>query len=258
MRVLTNSARSLTLAALCAALVWVAQGQTEAADPAFEVATVKVSVADNGNWSTSTGKGQFRLVNIPLQSCIQMAYDVKDYSLDGPAWLDSARFDIVAKPPAGTPLSQFNQMLRSLLVERFKLTFHREAKLLNGYALSLAKNGLKIQPAEPGLTGMGSGTGSLSGRGVSMVGIADQLSRQLNLPVQDFTGVVGVFDYKLRWTPDAGAPNMMADGQEHAAADPGPSVFSALQEQLGLKLEARKVPVDVLVIDHVEKTPIEN
>ena len=193
--------------------------------------------------------------NVSLKSWIERAYNLKDYSLSGPDWLDSECFDVIAKPPAGTPPEQFNSMLQTLLVERFKLAFHRESKVLPAYALLVDKQGAKIQPVEAGgPTGTTSGRGLLGGTKLSMTGFADLLSSKTDHPVQDLTGLEGVFTFKLTWTEDS----RPAVPGEPAESVTGPSLFVALQEQLGLKLEGRKLPVQILAVDHIERVPTEN
>jgi len=199
--------------------------------------------------------------NVSLKQCIETAFDVKDYSLSGPSWLDSVRFDILAKPPAASMPSEstaalppdFNGMLRTLLVDRFKLEFHRETKVLSAYALTVDKKGSKVQPVEgkDGRGGWGSGRGQIDVHGLTMAGFADVLSANLDRPVKDLTDLKGVFEFKLKWIP---GDTVSAETDNPAAA----SLFAAVQEQLGLKLEARKLAIEILVIDHVEKVPTEN
>ena len=148
-------------------------------------------------------------------------------------------------------------MLQTLLVERFKLAFHHESKMLPAYALIVDKKGAKIQPvSSDGQSGTSSGRGRLAGTKVSMAEFADQLSRQVDRPVQDLTALPGVFNFKLEWTED-NRPVTPGDGAPAESAL-GPSIYVALQEQLGLKLEGRKLPIQILVIDHIERVPTEN
>ncbi len=245
--------RAITISALTVFTSPAVFTQTTPA-PAFEVASVKPNKSGCGSTSTHTRSGEIVMENISLKGWMERAYNVKDYSLSGPPWLDSECFDVIAKPPAGTPQNRFNAMLQTLLVERFKLAFHHESKMLPAYALIVDKKGPKIQPVEAGgSTGTSSGRGRLTGSKVSMAEFAEQLSVQLDRPVQDLTRLQGVFDYKLLWTEDKpvapGAPDDSATG---------PSLFSAMQEQLGLKLEGRKLPVQILVVDHIERVPTEN
>lgn len=241
-----------------------------AAQPAFEVASIKLNTSgEPGSQMRSGGGGEIIMRNFSLKQIIKMAYEVKDYSLSGPEWLDSERFDINAKPPAGTARDQMRPMLRALLTERFKLAVHREPKTLSAYALVADKNGLKVKEVEAPGAGSGSqmrmGRGQLNAQKMSMAQLADSLAGTLDRPVVDKTEVKGVFDIKLEWTPDEsqpmGVPGGPGDGGERrpAADNPsGPSIFTALQEQLGLKLQGQKLPVEIVVIDHVEKVPTEN
>ena len=247
----TKLAPSLALAVLSAAALC-AQNP-----PAFEVASVKVSRPDSQGGVT-VNPGEIVWTKATLNELVKTAFNVKDYSLSAPAWLDSGEFDVTAKMPAGTPPGQLPMMLQALLVERFKLAYHFESRTTNGYALVIAKDGLKIRPADGGQQRSSVGPDRLMAKNTSLAQFANMLSVRLDRPVQDSTGIAGVFDFDLKWTRESGAPNMTPGAPTDAATDFGPSLFTALQEQLGLKLEARKLPVDVLVIDHAEKVPIEN
>jgi uncharacterized protein (TIGR03435 family) len=250
---------SLTSAKMAGALALavlfgsVARGQSA---PAFEAASLKPSGPDSSR-GVSVTSTQWVWSRATLHQLIQTAFDVKNYSFPAPAWMDGQEFDMVAKFPSGAPPRERSKMLQTLLVERFKLTFHYEPRTTNGYALVVAKGGMKVQPVEGGEQGGTMGPDRFTLRNTSLAQLANMLSYRLNLPVQDQTGKAGVFDFQMKWTPEAGPPAMA--GAPDAAADPnGPSLFNALQEQLGLKLETRKLPVDVLVVDHAEKTPVEN
>jgi uncharacterized protein (TIGR03435 family) len=187
---------------------------------------------------------------------------VKDYSLSGPDWLDSESFDVIAKPPVGTPQDQVPAMLRSLLAERFKLRFHRESKMLSAYALVVDKKGPKIHAVEAGgPNGTSTGKGRLTVHKVPMAAFADLLSHQLDRPVQDLTKLKGVFDFKLEYSPGDNQVVAPGDGTQRPTstdATASPSLFAALQEQLGLRLQARRLPIQILVIDHVERVPTDN
>lgn len=229
----------------------------------FEVASVKPSKSESQSSSWNTyGGGRIRMENISLKRMIEIAYDVRDYSLSGPAWLDSERFDVSATAAEGTlqdqhgpPMARFPlPMLRSLLIERFGLVVHQEPKPLSGFGLIVAR---KLPESHPmplqGNSSVNSDVNSEGGRmtatNASMEQIADFFARQLGQPVQDLTGQTEVFDVKFRWTPDERSAEATADA---------PSIFTAVQEQLGLKLRPQKVTVQVLVVDHVERTPTEN
>jgi uncharacterized protein (TIGR03435 family) len=227
------------------------------AQPAFEAASIRpADPAANGTY-THTNPGRTSLENFSLKDCIERAFEVKDFSLSAPAWLDSARFNIEAKAPAGAAPAQFNAMLQRLLIDRFHLEYHRETKAMSAYALVVDKRGLKAEKVEPGQFGYGSGRGMLDGFRVNMGQFAAILSEFVDHPVKDMTGLGGVYNIKLRWIPDAPAGR---GGEPVPAADASlpTSIFYALQEQAGLKLEPQKLPVTILVVDHIERQPTEN
>jgi uncharacterized protein (TIGR03435 family) len=187
--------------------------------------------------------------NVTLKACITWAYRMTDAQVYGPDWLASERFDIVAKTESGKPQPE---MLAAALSERFKLTVHRETKEMTVYALVAAKNGPKLKKGEPGEGDTTSRRGHLTATRTSMAGLARFLAGpnvRLGRLVVDKTGLEGVFDFTLDWTPENG---------DRKNADAPPSIFEALQEQLGLKLDAQKGPVEVLIVDHAEKVPTEN
>jgi uncharacterized protein (TIGR03435 family) len=148
-------------------------------------------------------------------------------------------------------------MLQTLLSERFKLVFHREQRPIPGYRLVLAKSGLKAQVSAPDRGSVGhSQRGHIEAEGCTLAQLALKLAEALKQPVLDATGIAGRFDLKLEWTPDdLQAKPPSADQRPLGAPEPGtgPSIFAALQEQLGLKLESSKIPAEVLVIDSAEK-----
>lgn len=214
----------------------------------FEVATVKPNKSGSNNSHSSTTDHGITAENVSLKQLIERVYDVAEYSLSGPVWLGDDKFDIAAKQPDGAPRAQMRLMLQSLLAERFGLVVHRESKLVSGYALMAGKKTptLHEKPADTG-TNTNTGRGTIKGTNVSMLDLAGLLSRQLDQPVQDQTGLSGVFDLSLEWSPD-----------QTQADDRASSLFTAIQEQLGLKLQAQKVTLDVLVVDHIERVPTEN
>jgi uncharacterized protein (TIGR03435 family) len=217
----------------------------------FEVTSVKPNRSGSNSSSTHTTSAGITADNVSLKQLIERAYGVVDYSLSGPAWLGDDKFDIAGKQAAGTPKGQMLPMLQALLAERFGLVVHREPKSLPGYVLIPGKKPptLHAKPADAG-TKTNVGRGTVKGTNLSMADLAGLLSRQLDQPVQDQTGLPGVFDVNLEWTPD--------QAQADPASDRLSSIFTAVQEQLGLKLQPQKVPVDVLVVDHVERVPTEN
>lgn len=156
------------------------------------------------------------------------------------------RFEINAKAEGPAKDPELLEMLRTLLAEQFQLAIHHEQKIAPAYALVVAKSGLKIKPVE-GATGSSSkgGRGVMTAKGVTMAKLAETLSRNLGAPVADLTETAGAFDFKLEWSVEGDANDAQS------------ALFEALQSQLGLKLESRKLPVDVIVVDKAEK-PSEN
>lgn len=223
----------------------------------FEVATVKPSKADSTSTSgIKTGHGRLDAENVTLKRCIMGAYGVGPQQIAGGAdWMDSDRFDILAK--ADQPINEDSVlmvMLQRLLADRFKLALHREKKTISAFVLEADKKGPKLEKAEAGEASTNtssSNTGvTIYARNTDMDLFAKVLSRKLDLPVVNHTGLEGIFNFKLHWTPDS------AMGANHGATDEV-SIFTGIQEQLGLRLRSEKTPVEVLVIDHVEK-PSEN
>jgi uncharacterized protein (TIGR03435 family) len=262
-----------------------ALGQAPTHKPQFEVASIKP--ADPNDRGTRIGfqpGGRFVANGITVNFLLQQAYAVRDFQISGgPGWVGSERFNISAKPDAetaaeiqkgnGNPFngnSTMSLMLRSLLEDRFQLKLTRETREMPVYDLVVAKGGSKLKESSVP-TGDGSGRGGgpqiRMGRGLltfkagPMEILAMQLSNQLGRTVIDKTGLKGNYDFELKWTPDLGqqplGPREVGGPEGAPPVDSnGPSIFTALQE-LGLKLESTKGPVEILVIDHVEK-PTEN
>jgi uncharacterized protein (TIGR03435 family) len=265
-----------------AAAILVTIGSPGAQQKTFEVASVKLHPPDQIVPSSMTAEpgGRFTARNIPLRLVIRTAYQVQDDQIvDGPAWIASDRFDITAKADGATSLTDLAVMIQALLAERFKLTFHREARELPIFELQLARAdgalGPKMKrntcvldvnappPAPGGPPRCGSisnGFGRLTLIAAPVAVMAQYLSPSLNRMVVDRTGLTGNYDVDLTWTPDrlpTRAPGTPADQPirvNGADIDPnGPSIFTAVREQLGLKLESTRGRVDVLAIDHVEQ-----
>jgi uncharacterized protein (TIGR03435 family) len=197
--------------------------------------------------------GELNYSAAKLMAILQQAYEVRDFQIAGPDWMSSTRFDVRAKLPAGAPQSKVPEMLRALLAERFKMSSHTETRDLPMYALIVGKGGLKMKestsdPEAPNGFTINKGPGHLEGHMMSMASLANTLAAQLGRQVVDQTGFAGSYDFDLQYAPE-----------EIAYIMPGrPPLLDAVQSQLGLKLEARKGPVKVIVIDHIEKTPTEN
>jgi uncharacterized protein (TIGR03435 family) len=191
---------------------------------------------------------------VTLQNLLAQAYRVKNFQISGPSWLDSDHFDVVAKLPKDAKEDQLPAMLQALLVERFKLAFHWEPKTSSAYVLLVAKGGPKLRAVDATVgdvrTTIGVTRRHLSGK-VTMAYFAGLLSNLLDRPVVDMTELKGVYDVDLEWSVD--------DTPETAVqVDDPASLFTVLQEKLGLRLESRKTPVDIYVIDHVERVPTGN
>jgi uncharacterized protein (TIGR03435 family) len=216
----------------------------------FEVAAVKPSDADPSSTSgIGTKRGRLNANNVTLKRCIMGAYHMgRNQIIGGPDWLDADRFEIVAKSDQPTDGdAELMAMLQTLMAERFKLALHRETRTMQAYAIEVIKNGPKLEKADGGEGITESGRGRLDARNTTMEHLAEILSRQMDLPVVNRTGLDGVFNLKLQWTPESA----------RSSPDAGPSIFTAIQEQLGLRLRAQKAPLEVLVIDHAER-PLAN
>jgi uncharacterized protein (TIGR03435 family) len=219
----------------------------------FDAASIKPNNSGSTGSDSDSDGGRLSMRNVTLKRFIQIAYGIPESQiLGGPKWIESNRYDIEAKAVGLMHDEDMKVMMRNLLTERFHLTLHSETKPLAGYALVVGKGGIK---AKPGAFGSSSNTrgrrGHLEAQGCSMAKLAIRLSAELKLPVADMTGTTGGYDFTLDWTPE----ELLVAAQPDLAS--GPSIFTALQEQLGLKLESRKVPVDLLVVDGAE-LPSEN
>ncbi len=251
-------------------------GDAPAARPAFAVASVKptdLSLRQQIDLRALPG-GTVTATAVTLKFLITVAYQVQTIQVSGgPGWMDTAKFDILAKPAEGEK-PEVRLMLQSLLEDRFKLSVRRDTKQLSVYELKLAKGSGVLGPnLKPSLEttcptqaaargavpcgGFGMWLGHLSGRNVPLSALCSPLSQIVDRPVVDKTGVSTAFDLTLEWTPDAvGQSSVRADPLPGARTD-APSLFTALEEQLGLKLEGAKESTEVLVVEHAE-TPSEN
>jgi uncharacterized protein (TIGR03435 family) len=218
--------------------------------PAFEVASVKLLPGRDGLTSFSPfGTGRFTMTNTPLELLIQVAYSVPSSQISAGTWLGSERYDVVAKAEDGVKLTpeELSPRLRQLLEQRFKLAVHREPKEVQGYALVAAKGGPKLHQSSGNEAAGGIiYPGGIRGPNWSMASFAATLSSAVGRPVIDQTGIEGNYEIEIEYARDGDTNSSL------------PSVFTALQEQLGLKLEPRRVPIEIVVIDHAEKVPIEN
>jgi len=236
------------------------------ADPAFEVATIKPSRPETQGRGFTMRGGQVMTINTSVSNLISFAYDLHDRQISGgPAWMESDKFDITGKPDApGQPnLLQMKAMVRKLLADRFQLKFHMEKKELSVYAIVPGKAAHKLTKnttstnAIPSL--MFPRLGMLPARNATLAEFAQVMqSAALDRPVVDQTGLQGRYDFTLTWTPDEFQFTSFGPRPpQPAEAATAPDLFTAFQEQLGLKLEGKKAPADVLVVDRAEK-PSEN
>jgi uncharacterized protein (TIGR03435 family) len=218
----------------------------------FEVASVKPSDADPKSSSgINTGHGRLDAHNVTVMRCIIGAYGVGPNQVSGgPAWLESDRFEISAK--AELPVNDdaaLMGMLQGLLAERFKLVLRRETRMLPAFVLEVARNGPKLERAQDGESWTSTSNNKsgllIDARNTGMDAFAQILARKMELPVVNHTGLEGIFNFKLQWTPESAKP---VDGGPEGAP-----IYTAIQEQLGLRLRSQKAPVEILVIDHVER-----
>lgn len=237
----------------------------------FDVASVKPAApcCSDGQWRESKAENDrvdFRYVT--LKYCVAFAYRLKEFQVAGPPWLNEARYDIVAKGPEGTRHEQLPDMMRALLAERFQLRAHREKKDFSVFVLLPGKNGPRLKTAseEPGGPegaafgfSMGAGgVGKMVARHCDMTALANTLPRLVGRPVVDQTGIVGRFDFELEFSPEDMGRMGLADPA--IAAPPGEfaqSIFTTIQ-QIGLKLDPQKLPLDIVVVDTAEKAPSGN
>jgi uncharacterized protein (TIGR03435 family) len=216
----------------------------------FDVASIKPHPESAGSPRTSMSEEHGSIVysNVTVRACIRKAYDLKVYPLaNGPDEFSTARYDIVAKASGEPSKETTMRMLQALLTERFRLAVHRETKELPVYALIVGKGGPKFPKAKDDGSGAEIGTGGghqFRAHHVSMTQLASALSGYIGEAVSDATELKGIFDLTLDFTTDENIS---------AVAAAGPTIFEAVQQQLGLRLEARKGPVEVIVVDHVEK-----
>jgi len=225
---------------------------------AFEVASIHPSDPSKQVGIRRYPGGRFVTSNASLRLLITWAYGIGDERLVGaPGWLDSARFDIVAKAPTDEPtLDEQHAMMKSLLADRFKLRVHTATKELPMYTLVVDKGGPKLHMLEAPLAVNHdpfkmTRSGSLSGTSVTAAMLAKVLSNQVRHFVKDGTEFTGVFDFALEWRPNESSSALAGD-------DTRPSLATALQEQLGFRLLSGRSQVEVIAIDHVEKQPTEN
>lgn len=255
--------------------------------PEFEVASIKPAAPDaRGMYIRTQAGGRVNITNMPLKEMIVLAYRIQPYQISGgPPWMESAHWDVTAKPETTPKDGELQGMLQALLADRFQLVLRKETRELPIYALVLARKDGKLgpklieakeggcvqpdlskppAPPEPGKRpALNCGQQMMSPRSLTAVaaplsGIVPMLARMLGRTIIDKTGLTGKYDMTMEWVPDESiVMQLPPDAPKPAADAAGPTIFTALQEQLGLKLEAQKGPVEVFVIEKAEK-PSEN
>lgn len=220
----------------------------------FEAASVKPSPPESTDQRIEVQPGgRFRATNITLKGLLRMAYDVKGFQISGgPKWIDSARYDVEAKALGNPSAAERLVLMQALLADRFHLKLRRESKELPVYWLVVGKGGPKLQRAADDTRSYRVSRGMVNTR-TTMPALANVFSNWLERVVLDQTGLQGTYEVKLEWIPEE---NIRPDEPE-IASRPGASLFTAIQDQLGLKLEPRRGPVEFLVIETAEK-PSEN
>jgi uncharacterized protein (TIGR03435 family) len=266
----------------------------QAPDARFEVASVKPAATPGAKIFRMSGgpgtddPGRLTYVNVLLKTLLLKAYGVKSYQISGPGWIESEEYEIRANVPPGATTDQLSGMLRNLLSERFNLTLHHETKDMAVYKLVVGKNGPKLkasnfsirpQANEPGsppfpfampdkdgflqippgtslmLCTTRDGMTRCTGRMQSLSQMITHLENELTRPIVDKTGLTGKFDFNLEYSTEGLRPR--GRGADTPGGD-GPGLMDAVQEQLGLKLESKKDPIDILVLDHIDKVPTDN
>jgi uncharacterized protein (TIGR03435 family) len=236
--------------------------QPAATPLAFDAASVKVDAGSEGmargRQIVTPSPNGISMINVPLKAVIQWAYHLQPVQITGPGWLDADRYDVVAKAAAAAPEEQLQQMMQTLLAQRFKLAVHRETKEMQAYVVTVAKTGLKIKESaasEGDMTIQPSGEAAATIQRATVSHLADMLSVPLQAPVIDMTGLTGHYDFRI----DLSSFLVNLD-RDHPMGinDVIPIFIKAAQQQLGVKIDQKKMPVEMLVVDHAEKVPVEN
>jgi uncharacterized protein (TIGR03435 family) len=239
--------------------------------PTFDAASVKQNTSPEPRSEFHTNPDGVTITNYRLQFLIPYCFRIAVYQMAGvPPWLSINKYDIIARAPHNSSEDQLRVMLQQLLADRFKLKFHREHRDVTGYALMPAKDGPKLiverRESHEGDGRIGAGRGVARGHMITASQLAEALALYLERPVLDQTGIDGLFNFELHWTPDETQPQLgppQAPGAPPGAPPPDqpttwPSLFAAVQEQLGLKLIGERTSIDMFIIDHLQETPTEN
>ncbi len=243
----------------------IASPQAAAPLPAYDVVSIKPNKSGSGGWGINSNDSDYAATNVSIKTLLENAYDIKENLISGVSGpISSARFDVHAKivdPDLQALKKLTNQQRRSMLLpfleERFHLKAHIEMKTLSVFELTVTNDGPKFKPSVDSEHGGGTSVqndnnkAKLTAHAVSMVSFASTLTNQAHRTVIDKTGLTGLYDLALQWSPQDAPTQSSPDGSS-LQTDSGPSIFTALQEQLGLKLKPSKGPVETLVVDHVE------
>lgn len=226
--------------------------------PSFDVASIRPHAPDDARFYVKLpAQGRFSATGSVAKLVVMLAYDVQEAQIaGGPDWFATEKWDIEAKSdnPSGHSVEETRQMLQNMLAERFGLRVHRETEQRPAYVLTVAKGGPKFKPAEQGSTNVRVTGNSISLERGDLVRITQLLSSALGRPVVDRTGLKGLYDLSLKWD-DAPVPEGGVTGSDVAAApgnDHG-SIFTAIQDQLGLRLDSQRTAVEVIVVDRMER-----
>jgi len=255
--------------ALAAGAAW---GQT-GAPRSFEVASVKAASTPPPRWRAARpGADRIEWQYVTLWYCVSYAYGVHSYQMAGPDWLKQLHYEIAAKGPAGTTREQLPEMMRTLLAERFRMQVHHETREIAALELAAGKDGPKLKASAPEVTDAQvnmseppEGGERMEVKGGTMTTLVNTLTGLLGRPVVDRTGLAGRYDFVLEFSRDQTAGSGAGGGYNEPpafpppapGAEPGVSIYTSIQ-RLGLRLDGHKLPLDVVVVDRAEKTPVEN
>lgn len=244
--------RSLALIAFAAVTAF---AQTSATT--FEVATVR-AYEQGSPRGTDITPGNINMRGVRLIECISFAYGVQEIQVAGPSWLGDLRFDISAKAATPATNGEMRPMMQALLAERFKLAVHRETREMSALIMTVGKNGHKLTVNDtPGSPSFSDGRLNLTGNGATLKQMTDFISRQLKVAISDQTGLTGRYNYHLDIASFV-TEEMMRNANGGIPIEAPAIVAKAMQEQLGFKVDSGKVPMEVIVIESVEKAPTEN
>jgi uncharacterized protein (TIGR03435 family) len=248
--------RAIPISAL-AALAGLLAAQPAAKAPEISVVSIKPSDPGTNSQGNRFPPGRFTVTGYSLISLIKSAYSVKEYQiLDAPGWMRSERWNLEGELTQPVSMFSYPQLLQPVLADRYHLKIRRETRTMPIYSLVVAKGGAKLKKSDPEAPGGVRYGNQIIGRKYDIRMLAPNLTGELNMPVVDNTGLTGIYDIDLKWAPDPSRPDFgdVHNPADLPAPDPNrPEIFTAIKEQLGLELKAEKGPVDVIVIDHIER-----